>query len=139
MMDQDNITWTGARAPGVGGVTHRVAGDYRDHGPAQSGATEVGYTLHYRRRQTKRGPAYAGSRLKLTDALGRSRLISQPSSRGKTRCPADRGDRGDVGISKSGPRLDPTRPYASCAGTGRSHGRPTARVIGVLLWSVSGR
>ena len=29
--------------------------------------------------------------------------------------------------------------YASCAGPGRSHGRPTARVNGVLLWSASGR
>src|SRR5262249_28720334 len=81
MMDQDNITWTGARAPGVGGVTHRVAVHYRAHGPAQYGTTDVGYAMHERRRQTKRRPAYAGSRLKLTDALGRSRLISQPSSR----------------------------------------------------------
>jgi len=80
-MDQDNITWTGARAPGVGGVTHRVAVHYRAHGPAQYGTTDVGYAMHERRRQTKRRPAYAGSRLKLTDALGRSRLISQPSSR----------------------------------------------------------
>ena len=29
--------------------------------------------------------------------------------------------------------------YASCAGPGRSHGRPTTRVNGVLLWSASGR
>src|SRR5215831_9666766 len=81
MMDQDNITWTGARVPGVGGVTHRVAVHYRAHGPAQYGTTDVGYAMHERRRQTKRRPAYAGSRLKLTDALGRSRLISQPSRR----------------------------------------------------------
>src|SRR5450759_5933764 len=44
------------------------------------------HEVHDGRRQTGRRPAYAGSRLKLSDAPGRSRLIRQPSSRtGKTR------------------------------------------------------
>jgi hypothetical protein len=80
-MDQDNTTWTGARAPGVGGVTHRMAVHYRAHGPAQYGLTDVGHEVHEGRRQTRRTTAHAGSRLKLKDELGRSRLISQPSSR----------------------------------------------------------
>ena len=37
--------------------------------------------MHEGRRQTGRRPAHAGSRLKLIDVLGRSRLIRQPSSR----------------------------------------------------------
>jgi hypothetical protein len=81
MMDQDNIIWTGARAPGVGGVTHRMAVHYRAHGPAQYGTTDVGHEVHEGRRQTRRTTADAGSRLKLKAELGRSRLISQPSSR----------------------------------------------------------
>jgi hypothetical protein len=36
---------------------------------------------HERRRQTDRRSVYAGSRLKLIDVPGRSRLTSQPSSR----------------------------------------------------------
>src|ERR1022692_2943338 len=36
---------------------------------------------HERRRQTDRRAAYAGSRLKLIDVSGRSRLKSQPCSR----------------------------------------------------------
>ena len=39
------------------------------------------HEVHDGRRQTGRRPAYAGSRLKLSDAPGRSRLIRQPSSR----------------------------------------------------------
>ena len=37
--------------------------------------------MHEGRRQTGRRPAHAGSRLKLIDVPGRSRLIRQPSSR----------------------------------------------------------
>ena len=39
------------------------------------------HEVHEGRRQTGRRPAHAGSRLKLIDAPGRSRLIRQPSSR----------------------------------------------------------
>ena len=39
------------------------------------------HEVHDGRRQTGRRPAYAGSRLELSDAPGRSRLIRQPSSR----------------------------------------------------------
>src|ERR1700730_15206368 len=37
--------------------------------------------MHEGRRQTSRQAAHAGSRLKLNDELGRSRLTGQPSSR----------------------------------------------------------
>src|SRR5882757_6407971 len=37
--------------------------------------------MHERRQQTNPWPAYAGSRLKLSDALGRHRRKCQPSSR----------------------------------------------------------
>ena len=39
------------------------------------------HEMHEGRRQTSRRSAHAGSRLKLNDELGRSRLTSQPSSR----------------------------------------------------------
>jgi hypothetical protein len=69
---------TGARAPGVGGAFHRMAVQYI----ASTDPTLSGSTLkHEGRRQTDRRSVYAGSRLKLTDVSGRSRLTSQPSSR----------------------------------------------------------
>src|SRR4029077_17275526 len=42
---------------------------------------------HEGRRQTGRSSAYAGSRLKLSDAPGRSRLTSQPCSRNEENSP----------------------------------------------------
>src|SRR5271167_578442 len=58
---------------------------------------------HEGRRQTGRRAAYAGSRLKLIDAPGRSRLTRQPFSRteGKPAVRNVRGDRGNVGIIRS--------------------------------------
>src|SRR6516164_9636554 len=58
-----------------------MAVHYRVHGPAQYGITDAGHEVHEGRRQTERQSAHAGSRLKLIDEMGRSRLISQPSSR----------------------------------------------------------
>ena len=59
--------------------------------------------MHEGRKQTGRRSAYAGSRLKLSDVPGRSRLIRQPSSRTRENpaVPNDRGDRGNVGIIRS--------------------------------------
>ena len=75
---RDSITPTGARAPGVGGALHRMAVQYI----ASTDPTLGGSTLkHEGRRQTGRRSVYAGSRLKLTDVPGRSRLIRQPFSR----------------------------------------------------------
>src|SRR6516225_12367015 len=75
---QDSITWTGARAPGVGGAFHRMAVQYI----ASTDPTLGGSTLkHEGRRQTGRRAVYAGSRLKLKDVPGRYRLICQPWSR----------------------------------------------------------
>ena len=55
--------------------------------------------MHEGRRQTNTGPAHAGSRLKLSDALGRRRPKCHPSSRTGENPPY--GDRGDVGIIRS--------------------------------------
>ena len=72
---RDSITRTGARAPGVGGAFHRVAVQYI----ASTDPTLGGSTLkHEGRRQTGRRTVHAGSRLKLMDVSGRSRLIRQP-------------------------------------------------------------
>jgi hypothetical protein len=81
MMDRDSITRTGARTSRVGGIFRLMAVHYRVRGPAQYGTTDVGYEVHEGRRQTGRRTGHAGSRLKLTNAPGRSRLTSQPSSR----------------------------------------------------------
>src|ERR1700730_3150607 len=78
MTDRDRTTRTRARAPGVGGVFHRMAVQYI----ASTDPTLGGSTLkHEGRRQTDRRSAHAGSRLKLIDASGRSRLICHPFSR----------------------------------------------------------
>src|SRR5262249_30271946 len=60
---------------------HLMAVHYRAHGPAQYGISDLGHEMHEGRRQTRRRSADAGSRLKLIDVSGRSRLIHQPSSR----------------------------------------------------------
>ena len=81
---RDSITRTGARAPGVGGSFHRMAVQYI----ASTDPTLGGSTLrHEGRRQTGRRTVYAGSRLKLIDVSGRSRLIRQPSSRNEENSP----------------------------------------------------
>src|SRR5262249_48872968 len=75
---------TGARAPGVGGATHRMAVQYI----ASTDPTLGGSMLkHEGRRQTDRRSVYAGSRLKLMDVSGRSRLIRQPSPRNRENPP----------------------------------------------------
>src|SRR5215475_4186264 len=79
-----SITRTGARAPGVGGAFHRMAVQYI----ASTDPTLGGSTLkHEGRRQTECRAVYAGSRLKLIDVSGRSRLIRQPSSRTEENSP----------------------------------------------------
>jgi hypothetical protein len=50
-------------------------------GPTQCGTKCSDHEMHEGRRQTSRKSAHAGSRLKLKDDLGRSRLKGQPSSR----------------------------------------------------------
>ena len=63
---------------------HRMAVQYI----ASTDPTLGGSTLkHEGRRQTGRRSAYAGSRLKLINASGRSRLKSQPSSRNEENSP----------------------------------------------------
>ena len=57
-----------------------MAVQYRVNRP-DFGRVNVVTAVHEGRRQTGRRSAHAGSRLKLIDASGRSRLTSQPSSR----------------------------------------------------------
>jgi hypothetical protein len=93
---------------------------------ASTDPTLGGSTLkHEGRRQTGRRSAYAGSRLKLIDASGRSRLKSQPSSRNEENSPC-----GMIGgivetsasfEARSAPRSYPThsRPRESKPALGR--------------------
>src|SRR6516164_1990518 len=78
MTDRDTTTRTRARAPGG-------RWSIPPHGGAVIASTDPtlgGSTLkHEGRRQTDRRSADAGSRLKLMDVWGRSRLIRQPFSR----------------------------------------------------------
>jgi len=77
----DNITWTGARAPGVGGVFPPHGGALSSPWPGSVRDNRSRPRDARRRRQTRRRSANAGSRLKLIDVSGRPRLIRQPSSR----------------------------------------------------------
>ena len=64
-----------SEGPRVGGAFHRMAVQYI----ASTDPTLGGSMLkHEGRRQTDRRSVYAGSRLKLIDVSGRSRLIRQP-------------------------------------------------------------
>src|SRR6516164_7177561 len=101
-----------------------MAVHYRVHGPAQYGITDAGHEVHEGRRQTERQSAHAGSRLKLIDELGRSRLISQPSSRIGENPPYGMrgGDDGNGGIIRSPQRaiVLPDREPAVTAATKRT-------------------
>src|ERR1700680_4844863 len=117
MTDRDRTTRTRARAPGVGGVFHRMAVQYI----ASTDPTLCGSTLkHEGRRQTDRRAAYAGSRLKLIDASGRSRLIRQPFSRNWENSPYGMlGGIVETSASfeaRSAPRSYPTSPRHGCKG-----------------------
>ena len=68
MMVRDSITRTEARTPGAEGNPPSMAVHDRVLGPTQCGTTEDDHEVHERRMQTKHGPVYAGSRLKLVDA-----------------------------------------------------------------------
>src|SRR5580704_10141683 len=67
--------------------------------------------MHEGRKQTNTWSAYAGSRLELSDALGRRRPKRHPSSRTGENAPYGMigGSRRRRHHSKPGPRLDPTR------------------------------
>src|SRR5450631_4909900 len=76
MTIRDRITRVRARTPSV--EDYPMAVHRRLTDPTLCGT--FGNT-HERRQQTNPWPAYAGSRLKLSDALGRHRRKCQPSSR----------------------------------------------------------
>ena len=80
MTDRDSITRTRARALGRWG-SHPLWQCIIESRPDSERDHRSDHEVHEGRRQTGRRPAHAGSRLKLIDAPGRSRLICQPSSR----------------------------------------------------------
>jgi hypothetical protein len=118
---------------------HRMAVQYI----ASTDPTLGGSTLkHEGRRQTGRRSVYAGSRLNLTHAPGRSRLKSQPCSRNEENSPY-----GMIGgivetsasfEARSAPRSYPTCSEASCHSSGcksRRHRSP----VDVVVISSGGR
>ena len=81
MTDRDSTTRTRARTPGEEDYPPSTAVHWRVTDPTLSGIFVDTNAMHEGRRQTNAGPAHAGSRLKLSDALGRRRPNCHPSSR----------------------------------------------------------
>src|SRR6516165_1023651 len=81
MTDRDSTTRTRARTPGEEDYPPSTAVYWRVTDPTLSGIFVDTNAMHEGRRQTNTGPAHAGSRLKLSDALGRRRPKCHPSSR----------------------------------------------------------
>src|SRR5215469_16050304 len=81
MTDRDSTTRTRARAPGEEDYPPSTAVHWRVTGPILCGIFVDTNAMHEGRKQTNTGPAHAGSRLKLTDVLGRRRPKCHPSSR----------------------------------------------------------
>src|SRR5262252_5956692 len=111
MTDRDSTTRTRARTPGEEDYPPSTAVHWRVTDPTLSGIFGDTTAMHEGRRQTNTGPAHAGSRLKLSDALGRRRPKCHPSSRTGENPPYGMigGSRRRRHHSKPGPRLDPTR------------------------------
>src|SRR5215467_12159829 len=81
MTDRDSTTRTRARTPGEEDYPPSTAVYWRVTDPTLSGIFVDTNAMHEGRKQTNTGPAHAGSRLKLSDALGRRRPKCHPSSR----------------------------------------------------------
>src|SRR5437667_9180472 len=81
MTDRDTITRTRARAPWGGGSPTLQGSALSSPRPDTVRDYRSDHEVHEWRKQTGRRPVHVGSRLKLIDAPGRSRLIRQPSSR----------------------------------------------------------
>src|SRR5580704_16800529 len=118
MTDRDTITRTRARAPGVGGVFHRMAVQDQVLRP-DSERTTVATT-----RCTKGGCKLDGGRRMPGAGLSRRSPRKAPLGKpafqpywGKLTVRNDRGDRGNVGIIRSpvAPRSYPTISEVECA------------------------
>src|SRR5712691_1530531 len=114
MTDRDRTTRTRARAPGVGGVLHRMAVHYRVLDPAQYGIIDAAT------RCTKGGCKLDGGRRMpgagLSHRSPRKAPLGKPAFQpywGKLAVRNDRGDRGNVGIIRSPNRASilPDRKY----------------------------
>ncbi len=102
MTDRDTTTRTRARAPGVGGVFHRMAVHDRVLRPELRADHRSDHEMHEGWMQTGCRTAHVGSRLKpLIIQEGTAWKASLPAVLGKTRRTDDRGDRGNVGIIRS--------------------------------------
>src|SRR5215469_16630143 len=81
MTDRDSTTRTRARTPGEEDYSPSTAVHRRVTDPTLSGTFGIRNPMHEGRKQTNTWPAYAGSRLELSDVLGRRRMKCHPSSR----------------------------------------------------------
>src|SRR5262245_63905032 len=81
MTDRDSITRTRARTPGEEDYPPSTAGASARNRPDTEQDTRGYDGMHEGRKQTNAWSAYAGSRLELSDALGRRRPKRHPSSR----------------------------------------------------------
>src|SRR5215472_4622849 len=81
MTDRDSTTRTRARTPGEEDYSPSTAVHRRVTEPTLSGTFGIRNAMHEGRKQTNTWPAYAGSRLELSDVLGRRRLKCHPSIR----------------------------------------------------------
>src|SRR6516165_3751432 len=111
MTDRDSTTRTRARTPGEEDYPPSTAVHWRVTDPTLSGIVVDTNAMHEGRKQTNTWAAYAGSRLKLSDALGRRRPKCHPSSRTGENPPYGMiGGIEETSASfEAGPRLDPTR------------------------------
>src|SRR5215831_6575966 len=139
MTDRDSTTRTRARTPGEEDYPPSTAVYWRVTDPTLSGIFVDTNAMHEGRRQTNTGPAHAGSRLKLSDALGRRRPKCHPSSRTGENPPYGMigGSRRRRHHSKPGPLVDPTRlPLAAvsrCSNTGVQRPDLLDHLVGELL------
>src|ERR1700737_4284160 len=103
MTDRDSNTRPRARTPWGGGLPTLHGGASARNRPDTERDIRGYDGMHEGRKQTNTWSAYAGSRLELSDALGRRRPKRHPSSPywGKPAVRNDRGDRGDGGIIRS--------------------------------------
>src|SRR4029077_16537646 len=114
MTDRDRITRSRARAPGVGGVFHRMAVHYRVLRPDSERTTVA--TTRCTRGGCRLGGGWRMPGAALSRLSPRKAPLGQPALQpywGKLAERNDRGDRGNVGsYPTSGAMVKPMRPTA---------------------------
>src|SRR5205809_7459021 len=123
-MDRDRRNRTGARAPGAESGPHSKAAHRGVVGPAQNGTTESDYEVRKGQKQTRCTPTNAGAGL--SDGCSGKALSEMPAFQpywGKPAVRNDRGDRGNVGITRSPIRATVLPDYGGHWATGRAYRR----------------